>query len=84
MNKKRKEKRQDREREKEKEKRRKRGLLHSSPPYTGATRASKYKGARGSDASPRLYVRILRQILFRCATLQLVGFTDEAAKFSSL
>jgi len=36
--------------------RRERGLLRGESPYTDATRASKYKGARGSDASLRLCV----------------------------
>lgn len=46
--------------EKREEEWRKRGLLHGQPPYTDATQASKYKGARASDASLRLCARISR------------------------
>lgn len=77
--------RKKRKTEREGEERRKRGLLHGGPPYTDATRASKYKGARGSDAPLRLCASISRRIssLRPCAMLRLVAFANEAAKFSS-
>lgn len=62
-----KERKTKREKEREKEEEwRKRGLLHDGPPYTDATRASKYKGARGSDASPRLCVRLYFAVNLLC------------------